>query len=70
MKLLFFLGLAMAGWLVSAWGEMLTIGVAHAQWWHFIPTISFNAALAISAVVCVFAFGVGVAGEVAKEMFK
>ena len=70
MRFLFFIVLAIAGWLVSAWGEMLTVGVAHADWWHFVPTMSYHTALAISAVICVFAFGAGVAGEVTREMFK
>jgi hypothetical protein len=70
MKLVFFIFLAICGWLVSAWGEMLTVGVVHAQWWHFVPTMGYHTSLAITAVICVFAFGVGVAGEVAKEAFK
>lgn len=35
---------------VSAWGLMLLVGIAHLDWWPVIPTMSFNTSLTIAAV--------------------
>jgi hypothetical protein len=40
----------LAGWLLVAWSLMLTVGVAHHDWWHVIPLMSYHTALAISFV--------------------
>jgi len=54
---------AIVAWLSGAWSLMLTIGIAHAQWWSVIPVIGFRAALAILApgvlimTVCAFLKG-------------
>lgn len=32
-------------WLLSAWWMMLGTGIAHRDWWHAVPLMSFHVAL-------------------------
>lgn len=36
--------------LLAAWGLMIIIGVAHHEWWQFIPTMSYKTALVLVAI--------------------
>lgn len=35
---------------LSAWGLMLLVGIAHLNWWPAIPTMSFSTAFTLCAV--------------------
>lgn len=61
MKTLFLLALiTVASWLIFGWMLMLEIGVAHRDWWHLLPTMSYHAALAISAIGVLFGLMIGI----------
>lgn len=44
-------GLIIGLWLLASWYLMIGIGIAHAEWWHTIPTMSFHAALLIDIFI-------------------
>jgi hypothetical protein len=35
-------------WLGEAWGLMLTTGIAHRDWWPFVPLMGYHVALALT----------------------
>lgn len=43
--LLVLVGGLFAVWLLGAWWLMLGVGIAHRDWWHLMPTMSFHAAM-------------------------
>lgn len=49
-KALAIVPLAAGTWLLGAWFTMLLIGVVHAQWIPFLPTIGYTTAIVISAL--------------------
>lgn len=68
-KLVAFIVFGAVGWLVSAWGDMLIVGVVHRDWWPLVPTMSYHVALILAAVLMVFLFGIGIAGNLVKVLF-
>ncbi len=47
--------LAIAGWITSAWGIMLVVGILHNDYWNFIPPMGFNTAFTIVGVTLLIA---------------
>lgn len=45
------LAAAVIGNLVMAWTLMTSIGIAHAGWWHAIPTIGFGTASLLTGLL-------------------
>lgn len=61
MKLIVLLLLILAAaWLGIAWDVMLTVGIAHRDWWHFIPLMGYHTALAVTSPAMAFGVLVGV----------
>lgn len=55
-------------WLLASWYLMLGIGIAHAEWWHTIPTMSFHAALLIDIFIGVWiGFQIAVSKAASKK---
>jgi hypothetical protein len=54
----------------SAWSLMITAGIAHRDWWHLMPVMSFSTALALAfwpwAFITLIALAVGVLRELAE----
>jgi hypothetical protein len=73
---LFVLGLATMTFMVlamaflSAWGEMLIMGILHHDWWHHMPTMGFGAAFKVNVVLMVFVLAIHIVGQVALSWFK
>lgn len=50
----------LVSWALGAWSMMITVGVAHADWWPLIPLMSFHVALALFGIVILVGIAVGV----------
>lgn len=60
--------LIFACWLAGAWGTMIVVGVAHASWWHVIPTMGYGTAFALDAAPVLIAVLTGIVKGVLGEL--
>ena len=66
-RLLFFLVVAAVLWLLGSWSLMLTVGIAHLDWWHLVPVMSFQVADTITGVAVLFAVVTGAVGAFVRD---
>jgi hypothetical protein len=70
LSLIGMIGMMAAYLLGSAWALMLTVGVAHHDWWPNIPPISYTTALTLTAILFAVKFAGGAIAGISKAGTK